>query len=83
MLTKLRTYLRDLQIRAYVALQVFAATEPVRLRAALVSLVLAGGVLFPALAAEQTAQIIAGIGAVALPLAVGETTRQRVTPAGK
>ncbi|MEU3986084.1 hypothetical protein AB0F77_39510 [Streptomyces sp. NPDC026672] len=81
MLKKIRTLLNDLALRAYTRLQVFAATEPVRLRSALTSLVLAGGFLIPALANHNVAQAIASVGAVALPLAVGETTRAKVTPA--
>ncbi|MFE7624230.1 hypothetical protein [Streptomyces sp. NPDC057509] len=78
---RLRTYLNDLVLRAVVALQVFAATEPVRLRAALTSLVLALGVLVPALASQEVAESVAGVLAVGLPLAVGESARKKVTPA--
>ncbi|MFF3140398.1 hypothetical protein ACFVRU_01365 [Streptomyces sp. NPDC057927] len=76
----LLTYLHILSLRARAALQKFAAQEPVRLRAALTSLVIAGGILVPALANQETAQTIAGIGVVALPLAMGEVTRTKVTP---
>jgi predicted cation transporter len=75
------TYLRIATMRARAALQTFAATEPVRLRAALTSLIIAGGFLVPALANQNVAQTIASIGVVALPIAVGESTRARVTPA--
>jgi hypothetical protein len=78
---QIRDFLNTLSLRAVVALQTFAATEPVRLRSILTSLVLAGGFLLPALANHNVAQAIASIGAVALPIAVGETTRARVTPA--
>ncbi|MFE0326320.1 hypothetical protein ACFW08_05825 [Streptomyces sp. NPDC058960] len=77
---KLRTYLNDLTLRALVALQTFAATEPVRLRALLTSAVLAVGFLVPALANQNTAQAIASVGAVVLPIVVGETARSKVTP---
>jgi hypothetical protein len=78
---KIRAFLNTLSLRAVVALQTFAATEPVRLRSILTSVVLAGGFLVPALANHNVAAAIASIGAVALPIAVGETTRARVTPA--
>jgi hypothetical protein len=77
----LLTYLRIVTMRACPALQTFAAQEPVRLRAALTSLIIAGGFLVPALANQNVAQTIASIGVVALPIAVGESTRARVTPA--
>jgi predicted cation transporter len=75
------TYLHMVTLRARAALQTFAATEPVRLRAALTSLIIAGGFLVPALANQNVAQTIASIGVAALPIAVGESTRARVTPA--
>lgn len=71
----------DALLRAYVGLELFASMEPVRLRAALVSLVMAAGVLFPAVATADTAQVVGGIGAVVLPMVVGESTRRKVTPA--
>ncbi|GAB1326959.1 hypothetical protein ACE1SV_12980 [Streptomyces sennicomposti] len=74
------TYLHILALRAQAALQVFAAQEPVRLRAALTSLVLTAGLLVPALATGHTAETIGAVGAVALPILVGESTRNRVTP---
>ncbi|MYY03071.1 MULTISPECIES: hypothetical protein [unclassified Streptomyces] len=77
---RLIAYLNDLTLRGIVALQVFAATEPVRLRAALTSILLALGVLIPALASQETAQSVAGVIAVVLPLAVGESARKKVTP---
>lgn len=77
----LRTYLNDLTLRAYAKVQVFAATEPVRLRSALLSVVLAGGLLVPALRDGDTALTVSSIGATVLPLLVGEATRNKVTPA--
>ncbi|MGH8964979.1 MAG: hypothetical protein ACRDXB_06580 [Actinomycetes bacterium] len=73
--------LNDLALRAYVALQVFASQEPVRLRAALTSAVLAAGVLVPALASQEAAQSVGGVLAVVLPILVGESARKKVTPA--
>lgn len=80
MLRKITGFLNHLALRGAVALQVFAKAEPVRLRSILTSVVIAGGVLVPAMANAETAQTIAGIGVVALPIAVGEFTRTKVTP---
>ncbi|AKZ59168.1 hypothetical protein SAM23877_6123 [Streptomyces ambofaciens ATCC 23877] len=80
MLKKLRTYLNDLTLRAYVRAQIFAAQEPVRLRAALTSLALAGAVFVPGLAQEHTASMVGGVAAVVLPVLVGENARRKVTP---
>lgn len=74
------TWLRDLSIRLYVRLQIFAAQEPVRLRAALLSVLMAGSALWPALGAGSLAQTLAAAGAVALPVLVGESVRSKVTP---
>jgi hypothetical protein len=76
----LRSYLSALTSRARTLFTAYAKAEPVRLRAALTSLIIAGGVLVPALANHETAQTIAGIGVVVLPIAFGETTRAKVTP---
>ncbi|WDM16729.1 hypothetical protein J3S85_37830 [Streptomyces lavenduligriseus] len=73
-------YLHVLWLRTRAALTTFAAQEPVRLRAALTSLVLAAGVLIPALADGHTAEKAAGVLAVALPIVVGESARSKVTP---
>lgn len=79
-LHRLKVAVNDIVLRAYVRLQVFAATEPVRLRAALTSVLLTLGVLIPALASQEVAQSVAGVLAVGLPLAVGESARKKVTP---
>lgn len=73
--------LNKIFLRAYVRLQIFAAQEPVRTRAALVSLVTAAGLLFPALADADVSLAVASAGAVALPVLVGESARRKVTPA--
>lgn len=72
-------YLVVLYLRAFYALQEFAETEPVRLRALLTSAALALAVVFPAIDAG-TAETIGAVGVVALPLLVGESTRRKVTP---
>ncbi|MFE5828729.1 hypothetical protein ACFQ8W_00410 [Streptomyces sp. NPDC056508] len=73
--------LKDIPLRAYVSLQVFAAQEPVRLRAALTSVALMGALFVPALANDAVAEKVGVVGAVVLPILVGESTRKRVTPA--
>ncbi|MFF3312475.1 hypothetical protein [Streptomyces sp. NPDC002952] len=73
-------YLHILTLRARAALQRFASQEPVRLRAALTSLVLAGAFFVPALAADGVAEKIGAVGVVALPILVGESARSKVTP---
>ncbi|GGY88651.1 hypothetical protein CP967_31175 [Streptomyces nitrosporeus] len=77
----IRTYLNDLSLRLYVRLQIFAAQEPVRLRAALTSVVLALAFFIPSLAQADIADHIVTVGAVALPILMGESTRKKVTPA--
>lgn len=77
----LLTYLHILSLRARAALSTFAAQEPVRLRAALTSLVLLGALYVPALGAPGLAEKVAAVGVVALPILVGESTRRKVTPA--
>jgi uncharacterized MnhB-related membrane protein len=80
-LSKLKVAANDLVLRGYVALQVFAHTEPVRLRAALLSAVAFASFTIPALADADVAQSIASLGAVVLPVLVGESARRKVTPA--
>ncbi|WP_329168311.1 hypothetical protein OG709_29915 [Streptomyces sp. NBC_01267] len=78
--TKLKNLVNHLSLKAFIALQVYAKAEPVRSRSALVSVILAAGVLVPALADEHLAESIAGVVAVALPLLAGESARKRVQP---
>ncbi|MFE5093229.1 hypothetical protein ACFRCI_23430 [Streptomyces sp. NPDC056638] len=80
-LSKLKEAVDGLCVRVYVWLQVFAAQEPVRLRAALTSAVLALAFFIPSLAQADIADHIVTVGAVALPILVGESTRKKVTPA--
>jgi len=75
----LAVYLSIVRIRIREKVRAFAAQEPVRLRAALTSLVLAGALFVPAIDAG-TAETIGAIGAVALPVLVGESARRKVTP---
>lgn len=81
MLRKITGFINQLMLRAYVALQVVAATEPVRLRSALTSLVILGALYVPALNTPGLAEKVAAVGVVVLPLVVGESTRRKVTPA--
>jgi hypothetical protein len=82
-LSKLKTALDDITLRAYVALQVFAHTEPVRLRAAVLSAVAFASFTIPALADADVAQSVASLATVALPILVGESTRSKVSPTAK
>ncbi|WP_228973411.1 hypothetical protein [Streptomyces sp. DH12] len=75
--------LNALALRAYVWLQLFAAQEPVRLRAALTSALLALAVLFPALAADGVADKVTAVSVVVLPILFGESARRKVSPTGK
>jgi len=77
---RILAYLNTLTLRAYVALQIFAAQEPVRLRASLLSAVAAVGFLFPAVAQADITDSVVGVAVVALPLLVGESTRKKVSP---
>jgi hypothetical protein len=78
-MTRVKDAVNDAATRAFVAVQIFAAQEPVRLRAALLSLILAGG-LYLGIDVSGYAETIATIGVVALPIIVGESTRRRVSP---
>ncbi|GGX26889.1 hypothetical protein [Streptomyces chryseus] len=78
---KFAASLNDITLRAYVRLQIFAAQEPVRLRAALTSLVLLGAVYVPSLSGDGVAEMVGAVGVVALPILVGESARRKVTPA--
>ncbi|MFB8071118.1 hypothetical protein [Streptomyces californicus] len=73
-------YIYDVTLRAYVRLQVLATTEPVRLRAALTSAVLALAFFIPSLAQPDITDHIVTFGAVALPILVGESARSKVSP---
>lgn len=55
-------------------------TEPVRVRAWLTAALMACAVVFPALAAEETAASIAGAAVIVVTVAAGESARKRVTP---
>ncbi|MBT2412648.1 hypothetical protein J7I94_19130 [Streptomyces sp. ISL-12] len=77
----LTVYLSILRIRLREKLRAFAAQEPVRLRAALTSLVMLGAVFAPDLAQENIAATIGGVAAVVLPILVGESARRKVSPA--
>ncbi|MFF1684496.1 MULTISPECIES: hypothetical protein [unclassified Streptomyces] len=77
----LTVYLYAVWLRARTALKRFAAQEPVRLRVALLSLFAAGAFLVPALANADVAGTLASAGVIALQVLVGESTRDKVTPA--
>nr|WSW58490.1 hypothetical protein OG513_07780 [Streptomyces sp. NBC_00998] len=77
--SRVKNAVNDAATRAFVRLQIFSAQEPVRLRAALLSLILAGG-LYLGIDVSGYAEAIATVGVVALPIIVGESTRKRVSP---
>ncbi|WP_432157773.1 hypothetical protein [Streptomyces sp. bgisy153] len=77
---KLLDYVHRLTLRAYVALQIFAAQEPVRLRAGLVAALAAAALYVPALSGPGIVEKAATVGVVLLPILVGESARKRVTP---
>jgi hypothetical protein len=58
------------------------ATEPVRVRAWLVSALVALGAVIPALADGGTVQIVASLLLAIAPVLLGEGARARVTPVG-
>ncbi|WP_282203902.1 hypothetical protein [Kitasatospora fiedleri] len=63
---------------AYV--RVLLATEPVRVRAWLMSAIGAGSVLIPALSNASTVGQVVGVLMVLLPVLLGETARAKVSP---
>ncbi|MEV6684440.1 hypothetical protein AB0N28_03695 [Streptomyces sp. NPDC051130] len=79
LITHVRDAVTDVTLRAYVALQIFAAQEPVRVRAGLASLILAAGGWL-GLDVSGYLEEATVIGAVALPIIIGESTRAKVSP---
>ncbi|MER6485734.1 hypothetical protein ABT264_19525 [Streptomyces virginiae] len=79
LITQVKTAINDAATRAFVAVQIFAAQEPVRLRAALASAILAAGAWL-GLDVSGYVEQVAVIGAVVLPIVIGESTRKRVSP---
>ncbi|CAM5408160.1 hypothetical protein ACTFBT_01220 [Streptomyces microflavus] len=77
---RLLDYLNTLTLRAYVKLQILAATEPVRLRSVLTSAALALAFFVPSLAQPDITDHLVTFGAVALPILVGESARKKVAP---
>ncbi|MEU8840243.1 hypothetical protein AB0D97_14080 [Streptomyces roseus] len=69
----------DAALRANVRLQIFASDEPVRVRAGLASVILAVGA-WTGLDVSGYLEEATVIGAIALPIIVGESTRKRVSP---
>ncbi|MFJ6720501.1 hypothetical protein [Streptomyces sp. NPDC091259] len=79
LITRVIRAANDITLRAVVACQIFAAQEPVRVRAGLASLILAAGGWL-GLDVSGYLEEATVIGAVALPIIVGESTRKRVSP---
>jgi hypothetical protein len=80
LLSKARDLARVLYARAGAALTVFLVAEPVRARALLTSAVILAGAVVPALAQENVANVIAGVGLTAIVALAGESARDKVTP---
>ncbi|MCY0926227.1 hypothetical protein OTB20_08410 [Streptomyces sp. H27-H1] len=78
-MSKITERINDATTRAYVALQIFAAQEPVRVRAGVASVVLAAGAWL-GLDVSGYLEPTAVVGAVVLPILVGESTRRKVSP---
>lgn len=79
LINRVKDAVNEVTLRAVVALQVFAAQEPVRVRAGLASVILAVGT-WMGLDVSGYLEEATVIGAVALPIIVGESTRKRVSP---
>lgn len=79
-MTKLWHYLNGAYLRALLRLQAFSAQEPVRLRAALTSIALIAALYVPGVVSADLADEIGVVGAVVLPIVVGESARKKVTP---
>ncbi|MGW6948993.1 hypothetical protein ACWGHD_18965 [Streptomyces xanthophaeus] len=77
--TRVKDAVNDAATRAYVRVQIFAAQEPVRLRAGIASIILAAGAWL-GLDVSGYVEQVAVVGAVVLPILVGESTRKRVSP---
>lgn len=77
---KLAQFAGTVYVRAAALLTTYAVSEPVRFRAILTSLVVAGGTVVPALANGSTASLIAGLGTAALVAFAGESARAKVSP---
>ncbi|BDM70598.1 hypothetical protein HEK616_40850 [Streptomyces nigrescens] len=82
-LRALRDVVDHVCIRLYVAAQIMAVNEPVRLRAMITSAVVLVGTLVPALAVGSVASTIAGVLVSALVLVAGEDARSKVSPTEK
>jgi energy-converting hydrogenase Eha subunit H len=76
---RVKRAVNDFTLRGVVKAQIFVAQEPVRLRAALASGILAAGAWL-GLDVSGYVEHVAVIGAVVLPIIVGESTRKRVSP---
>lgn len=79
LLRRLRDAIDHLCIRLYVAAQMMAVNEPVRLRAVITAAV----ALIPTLAVGTLPATIAGILVSALVLVAGEDARSKVSPTEK
>lgn len=79
-LARVKAAAKDTAIAALATGRTLLDTEPVRVRAWLVSALVAVGAFVPALANGNTVQEIASIVLVVAPVLLGESARSRVSP---
>lgn len=82
-LQKLNDAVQTAALRLSAWLTVQLVNEPVRIRAAFTSALVAAGVVVPALANANFAATIAGIGVTAVSVLMGESARAKVSPTDK
>ncbi|MFI6444704.1 hypothetical protein [Kitasatospora sp. NPDC050543] len=79
--TRLKLMAQTVALNALAMLRTVLATEPVRVRAAIMSVCSALAVFVPALANASVAGQVAGVVLFVLPIVLGESARARVSPA--
>ncbi|MFD8595382.1 hypothetical protein ACFV1L_10310 [Kitasatospora sp. NPDC059646] len=80
LLTRVRDAAQTVVLYTVAYIRVMLATEPVRVRAWLMSVIGAGSVLIPALSNASTVGQIVGVLMVLLPILLGEGARAKVSP---
>lgn len=80
---KLRNAAYTYAVSTVARAKTFVRTEPVRLRAYVLSAVIAAGTVVPGLANSRATEIVVGAIVTALTVAVGEATRSKVSPVNK
>ncbi|MFD0276185.1 hypothetical protein ACFVHB_20090 [Kitasatospora sp. NPDC127111] len=82
-LARMKAASQLIALNAVAWLRTMLATEPARVRAAVMSGVVALAVFVPALANSNIAGQVTGVVLFLLQIVMGEQTRSRVTPVGK